>query len=82
MVACITNLERMLIVLNNFQVVAWSRGRSGRYARLRAANKTIELLNGLAPFEFRSRFRCDCSRKSDSSEAADTVQAIAVDCTI
>ncbi|GAB7362238.1 hypothetical protein MBLNU230_g2263t1 [Neophaeotheca triangularis] len=42
-------------------IVASSRGKSGRYARLRAAQQANEMIEGLAPFEFRAKFGCDCS---------------------
>jgi endoribonuclease Dicer len=37
-----------------------SLGQSGRYARVRASHSALEALEGLPPYEFRTRFGCDC----------------------
>lgn len=37
-----------------------SLGTSGRYAKLRACSEALDKMDGLAPFEFRERFGCDC----------------------
>lgn len=53
------------VVMIHDQVMASSAGKSGRYARLRVANKALEKLDGLAPFDFRARYRCDCKIDED-----------------
>ncbi len=48
------------MVMIHEKVVFHSLGQSGRYARVRASQAALEVLDGLPPFEFRSRFGCDC----------------------
>ncbi|KAF2772908.1 dsRNA-specific nuclease [Teratosphaeria nubilosa] len=51
------------VVMIHDEIVAHTKGKSGRYARVRVAQQALERVGGLAPFEFRSRFRCHCSVK-------------------
>lgn len=53
------------VVMVHETIVASSRGKSGRYVRLRAAEQANEVIEGLAPFEFRARFGCDCGKGKD-----------------
>lgn len=48
-----------MIVIHN-KVVFHSLGKNGRDARIRASQKALEKLDGLLPYEFRSRYGCDC----------------------
>lgn len=48
------------VVMIHDRIVAHSSGKSGRYAKLRAANRALELLDGLVSFEFREKFGCKC----------------------
>ncbi|KAI7659135.1 hypothetical protein KC322_g17690 [Hortaea werneckii] len=59
-------------VMVHDEIVAFSQGKSGRYARLRAAQQALEQIEGLAPGDFRRRFACDCYLK-ESSEQQQTV---------
>lgn len=51
---------------------AW-RAKSGRYAKTKAAISAAEELSGIAPFEFRARYGCDChlKRSKDGLEEAE-----------
>lgn len=49
------------VVMIHDRIVKHSQGKSGRYARLRVAQDTLAMLDGLAPFEFRAQFGCDCA---------------------
>ncbi|EMC91542.1 hypothetical protein BAUCODRAFT_570103 [Baudoinia panamericana UAMH 10762] len=68
-------------VMVHDEVVAFSKGRSGRYARLRAAQMAIEVIDGLAPFEFRSRFGCDCTLM-ETAEKETVNNAAHADCNV
>jgi endoribonuclease Dicer len=45
-------------------------GQSGRYARVRASEAALQKLDGLAPFEFRARYRCDCTQEGSDDEVS------------
>ena len=57
------------VVMIHNQVMAHSKGKSGRYARVRVAKLAMEAIEGLAPFEFRSKFGCDCKEGTIAEEA-------------
>jgi endoribonuclease Dicer len=42
------------------------RAKSGRYANIKAAVKAVEELEGMAPYEFRAKFGCDCQKDMQS----------------
>ncbi|KAF2026396.1 dicer-like protein 1 [Setomelanomma holmii] len=48
-----------MIMIHN-EVRFSSLGQSGRYARPRASRQALEALEGLPPYEFRNKYRCDC----------------------
>ncbi|GAB7356647.1 hypothetical protein MBLNU459_g7366t2 [Dothideomycetes sp. NU459] len=39
------------------------RGKSGRYVKERSAKAALEELDGLAPFQYRSKYGCDCHNR-------------------
>jgi endoribonuclease Dicer len=60
------------MVLIHDKVHFHSMGQSGRYARVRASEAALQKLDGLAPFEFRARYRCDCTQEgSDDGVSVD-----------
>ncbi|XPS99549.1 Dicer-like protein 1 [Ascochyta lentis] len=48
------------MVMIHGKVVFHSLGQSGRYARVRASHAALEKLDGLPPYEFRTKYGCDC----------------------
>lgn len=44
------------------------RAKSGRYAIIKTALKATEELEGLAPYEFRAKYGCDCRQEADDDE--------------
>ncbi|KAF2739077.1 endoribonuclease dcr-1 [Polyplosphaeria fusca] len=52
--------NNVAMVLIHNKVYFDSVGESARYAKVRAAHKALEALEGLAPFEFRRLYNCDC----------------------
>lgn len=64
----IDGMERQDVVaavMIHDEIVTHDKGKSGRYAKLRVANKALEVLDGLAPYEFRGRFGCNCHLEID-----------------
>lgn len=59
----------VVAVMIHNQVIVDSEGTSGRYAKISAAKKAIELIKGLPLPEFREKYKCDCK----ASEAMDEV---------
>jgi endoribonuclease Dicer len=57
------------MVLIHNKVHFHSLGQSGRYARVRASHAALEKLEGLPPFEFRSKYGCDCVRRGDGASS-------------
>ncbi|KAF2861052.1 dsRNA-specific nuclease [Piedraia hortae CBS 480.64] len=70
------------VVLVHETIVAHSKGKSGRYARLRVAQDALQKIEGLAPFEFREKYDCQChlSEKENGVDRANGTPAAA--CTI
>ncbi len=51
------------------QIIAEGTAASSKYAKLKASQYALDLLTGLAPFEYRMQYRCDCSQeKTDDGE--------------
>ena len=65
------------MVLIHDKVHFHSMGQSGRYARIRVSETALQQLDGLAPFEFRARYRCDCAVEEAVDEAGVDKEAIA-----
>ncbi|KXT03338.1 hypothetical protein AC578_3962 [Pseudocercospora eumusae] len=53
------------VVMVHDKIIAHSAGKSGRYARLRAANKALEKLEGKLLPDFRAEFGCDCKEDEE-----------------
>jgi endoribonuclease Dicer len=56
-----------MIMIHN-KVHFYSLGQSGRYARVRASHQALEKLDGLPPYEFRSKYGCDCVDEGEGKE--------------
>ena len=63
-----TKIMAGLIVHN--EVVADATSDSSRYAKVRASKNALELLHGLAPFEYRRKYGCDCKLEDIDDEDA------------
>jgi endoribonuclease Dicer len=69
----------VVAVMIHDKIIAHSAGKSGRYARVRAANNAIDVLEGLTPTDFRNKFECSCT---DGKNGAVEDHTVAVDCGI
>lgn len=49
------------------EVIGASYGKSGRYAKIRAAHNAVDVLDRIPPHEFRAKFRCDCEMNDDAA---------------
>jgi endoribonuclease Dicer len=76
------NKDIVAVVVVHNTIVSCSRGKSGRYARLRVAQQALEKMEGLTPIEFRAKFGCGCSLKREGVLASDGVvdQVVGADC--
>lgn len=54
-------------VLIHGESVAEEVGTSSRYAKVRASERALEVIEGMLPTDFRLRFRCDC-RSTDEGQ--------------
>ena len=59
-------------VMVHNEIVAEGESSSGKYAKLKASSNALGLLQGLAPFEYRMQYHCDCS--DEKSEATDGME--------
>ena len=65
--------ERIVaVVMIHGVVVSDSTGTSSKYAKIRAAQKAVEVLEGMLPAEFRQRFGCGCVGGGESVPIGDT----------
>ena len=53
----LTSIAALLI---HDDIVAEGQASSGKNAKVKASGNALKVLQGLAPFEYRARFRCDC----------------------
>ena len=70
------------VVIVHGEVVAHSKGKSGRYARVRVANEAREMLQGLNAAEFRGRFGCNCRVEEMAEKVKKEEVEIGVDCAL
>lgn len=59
-----------MVMIHN-KVHFYSLGQSGRYARVRASHAALEKLDGLPPYEFRSKYGCDCVDEGEGEAGVD-----------
>ena len=57
------------VVMVHDQIIAEGIATSSKYAKLKASSHALEMLTGLAPFEYRLQYHCDCcdSKAEDGS---------------
>jgi endoribonuclease Dicer len=57
------------VMIHDAEPIGVCKAKSVRYASQRAASKAVEELEGLAPYEFRAKFGCDCREEmTDGSD--------------
>ncbi|KAK5132305.1 hypothetical protein LTR08_009213 [Meristemomyces frigidus] len=72
--------EVVAAVIVHDEIIAHSKGLSGRYAKLRAAHGALRAIEGLAPYEFRARFGCNCQLQAE--DGGDPIAPLPTDCNI
>lgn len=55
------------VMIHN-EIMAEGTASSGKYAKVKASSNALGLLKGLAPFEFRMQYRCDCTKGVQEDE--------------
>lgn len=75
------------VVMIHNEIVSYSRGSSARYARLRVAHEALEIVRGMMPVDFRSKYLCTCQAnvevqavRNGLGDAAAT--AVGMDCAV
>lgn len=58
------------------EVVAEGRAASGKNAKVKASSNALGLLKGLAPYEYRMQYHCDCNTKAEVDGNASDVGAV------
>ena len=53
----ITSIAALMV---HDEIVAEGQAASGKNAKVKASSNALKVLQGLAPFEYRARFKCDC----------------------
>ena len=61
-------------VMIHDHIIADGIAASGKYAKLKAAKEALQLLQGLAPFEYRLQYRCDCKEQEDVEEQSGEIE--------
>lgn len=56
-------------VIVHDSVIADGTASSGRYAKVKASEKALAVLEGLPAFEFRQKYHCNCRGAEESTEA-------------
>ena len=51
------------VVMIHEEIMAHATASSGKYAKVKACKAALELLGGLAPFEYRAKYHCDCEKQ-------------------
>ncbi|KAI9705415.1 MAG: Dicer-like protein 1 [Candelina mexicana] len=52
------------------EVIGEGRAASGKNAKVKASSSALEKLKGLAPYEYRMQYHCDCSTKAHDANVA------------
>ena len=55
-------------VVVHASIVADAHAAASRNAKISAAHKALNVLEGLAPYEFRANYGCDCGEKSSEED--------------
>ena len=65
------------VVMVHDEIITEGVATSSKYAKLKASSEALEMLKGLAPFEYRIQYRCDCSdKKAEDGEDVVSVEDI------
>nr|XP_023907881.1 dicer-like protein 1 [Quercus suber]POF16313.1 dicer-like protein 1 [Quercus suber] len=72
------------VVMIHNEIVSFSRGASGRYARLRAAQEALETIQGMMPGDFRSKYFCTCKERAEAGTLDGLMRegAVGSDCAV
>ena len=57
-------------VIVHGEIISNATYESGKYARVKASEEALRLLEGLTMAEFRKQYNCDCRRGKDSGNVA------------
>lgn len=55
-------------VMVHNEIIAEGTSSSSRYAKVKASEKALTVLDGILPFEFRKTYGCDCREVQKSED--------------
>lgn len=56
------------VMIHDHEPIGVWRAKSGRYSNIKAAILAVEVLEGVAPYEFRAKYGCDCREDTDGGD--------------
>lgn len=58
------------VVMIHDKIIADATASSGKNAKVKACQVALRMLDGLAPFEYRSQFCCNCDASNEEHRAS------------
>ena len=68
-----TTVRVVAVVMIHNQIIAEGLASSGKNAKIKASSNALGILRGLAPFEYRSQYRCNCEELKDGEDENETL---------
>ena len=56
------------VMIHDHEPIGVWRAKSGRYSNIKAAILAVEVLEGVAPYEFRAKYGCDCREDTEGGD--------------
>ena len=56
------------VVMIHDQIIAEGTASSSKYAKVKASSNALAMLEGLAPFEYRIQYRCNCTEGKEGHQ--------------
>lgn len=60
--------RNVAVVMIHDQIIADGEASSGKNAKVKASQEALRQLEGIAPYEYRMRYGCDCGNPGDGGQ--------------